>query len=279
MEVNSIRREHMNTRIVLGMFVLPVLAALVFTASSAAALTPEEIIDKANLAYYYAGNDGTASAKMTIYDSQGRSRVREITMIRKDVKDGGEQKFYVYFHKPEDVSRMVFMVWKNVKGDDDRWLYVPAIDLVKRVASKDKRSSFAGSHFVYEDVSGRLPAADNHELLREDKLGASDVYVIKNTPKDPGSVEFSYFVVYVDKKNFIPIKGEYFDKAGKLYKVATVEEVRDIDGIPTVIKGKVEEPGGGYTTIEFSNVKYNVKVKDDIFTERSLRKPPREWIK
>ncbi|HQL41704.1 MAG TPA: outer membrane lipoprotein-sorting protein, partial [Candidatus Omnitrophota bacterium] len=119
------------------------------------AQTVEEIVNKANLASYYAGKSGQSDVVMTITDAQGRQRTREFRILRLNVKEGGEQKFYVYFRRPTDVARMGYMVWKNIGKDDDRWLYLPALDLVKRVAATDKRSSFAGSHFVYEDVSGR----------------------------------------------------------------------------------------------------------------------------
>lgn len=242
-------------------------------------LSADEVIQKANLAYYYAGADGRALVKMTITDASDRVRVRELTMLRKDVTDGGAQRFYVYFHRPPDVKGMVFMVWKNIKGDDDRWLYLPAIDLVKRVSATDKRTSFAGSHFTYEDVSGRDPLDDTHELLPEETLNNKPVYAIRNTPKDPAAVEFSYYKTLVDKVNFIPLRGEYFDRSGRLYKTVSVEEVKDVDGIPTVMRARVVEKGRGETTVEFTGVRYNIGLKDNLFTERSLRKPPRKWIK
>jgi outer membrane lipoprotein-sorting protein len=242
-------------------------------------LGADEIIEKANLAYYYGGEDGRAYARMTIKDRAGRTRIRVLTMLRKDLEEGGRQKFYVYFHEPADVSGMVFMVWKNPGKDDDRWLYIPAIDLVKRVAASDKRSSFAGSHFTYEDVSGRDPADDTHELLREEPFEGKDAYVIKNTPKDGSLVEFSHYITWIDKENFLPLKGEYFDKGGKLYKVMTTEEVKKIQGIPTVVKARTEDIGSGETVVEFVEVRYSLGIKEGIFKERYLRKPPRKFIK
>ncbi len=246
---------------------------------ASAAADADRVIQKSNMAYYYAGRDGRARVKMTIKDRAGRTRVRELTMLRYDVKDGGRQKFYVYFHRPVDVEGMVFMVWKNPKGDDDRWLYIPAIDLVKRIAAKDKRSSFAGSNFTYEDVSGRSPALDAHELLGEEDLEGRPVFVIKNSPGDGDLVEFSYYKVWIDKENFLPLKAEYFDKGGRLYKTMTSLKIKDIQGIPTVTKAKAAMSDGGQTIIEFEDVKYNVGLKENIFTERFLRRPPRRWVK
>jgi len=256
---------------------LMIILLLLITPAISYAMTADEIVEDSNLAYYYAGNDGRANLTMTIIDRRGRVRTREMTLLRKDIKDGGQQKFYVYFRKPSDVSRMVFMVWKQVKGDDDRWLYIPAIDLVKRIASSDKRSSFAGGVFTYEDVSGRRTSDDTHELLDEDKLNGKSVYVVKNTPKDAGEVEFSYYIARIDKKTLLPLKGDYFDKSGKLYRTITVDRIALVDGIPTVFKATAEDLDKGLkTTIVFHDVAYNVGIKERIFTERYLRRPPRE---
>jgi len=244
------------------------LASPVFAAPSV-----DEIINKANLAAYYAADDGKALVNMVITDSQGRVRKREFTILRKDVEDGGRQLFYVYFKRPSDVRKMVFMVHKNTDRDDDRWLYLPALSLVKRIAASDKRTSFVGSHFFYEDVSGRSPAADNHKLAEEtDKF-----YVLENTPKDPDSVEFSSYRVWINKHSFMPEKAEYTDKQGNLYRRVEAVEIKTIDGYPTVIESKVTDlTDNSFTVSRFSKIRYNIGLTDKIFTERYLHRPPRE---
>jgi len=255
--------------------------ALVFLILSipalALAMTADEIVERSNLAYYYAGDDGAATIKMTITDSRGRERIRELTMLRKDIEDGGRQKFYVYFKEPSDVRRMVFMVWKQAKGDDDRWLYLPAIDLVKRIASSDKRSSFAGGVFTYEDVSGRRSTDDTHELIGEEKLNGRQAYVVKNIPKDAGQVEFAHYIARIDKETFLPLKGEYYNAGGKLYRTIEVLETGVVDGFPTALKARAENLEKGLTTtVEFSGVRYNIGLAESVFQERYLRKPPKE---
>ncbi len=242
----------------------------------------ETIANKANLTAYYQGSDGKAKVKMTITDKKGQSRIREFVILRKDVKDGGDQKYYVYFLKPADVRKMVFMVHKHtdIKKDDDRWLYLPGLDLVRRIAASDKRTSFVGSNFLYEDVSGRNLAEDAHELIET----TDKYYVVKNVPKKPDTVEFSYFNVSIDRKTFVPMKMEFYDKKNKLYriiesqKVETIEvkEGEKIHKFPTVVKSVVSDLNtGSKTVMESTNVKYNINLKD-IFTERYLRRPPRE---
>ena len=94
--------------------------------------TVDEIVDRANKVAYYSGDDGRSKVQMTITDAQGRTRQREFVILRHDVEDGGKQHFYVYFKKPSDVRKMAFLVHKHIDRDDDRWLYLPALDLVKK---------------------------------------------------------------------------------------------------------------------------------------------------
>jgi outer membrane lipoprotein-sorting protein len=235
--------------------------------------TVDEIIHRANLSAYYAGDDGRADVTMTITDVQGRTRIREFVILRRDVADDGNQQFYVYFRKPSDVRKMVFMVHKHMGKDDDRWLYLPALDLVKRIAGSDKRTSFVGSHFLYEDVSGRSVNEDVHELVET----TADHYVLKNTPKNPAGVEFSSYTVWVDKKHFMLVKAEYLDKDHRKYREVESLEIKNIQGFPTVVKARVRDLAtGGETVSVFKNIRYNLGLKDKIFTERYLRRPPRE---
>lgn len=79
------------------------------------------------------GADGRSEVRMLIRDGQGREQLRQFTILRMDLADGGDQHFYVAFSRPADVRDTVFMVAKHVDRDDDRWLYLPGLDLVKRI--------------------------------------------------------------------------------------------------------------------------------------------------
>ena len=265
----------MSRRSVCAILIAAFLLLPVLPAAAAAGLSADEVVRRANLAAYYAGDDGRAQVKMVITDGQGRKRRREFIILRRDEKpDGGEQEFYVYFKRPSDVKGMVFMVHKHPGKDDDRWLYLPALDLVKRIAASDKRTSFVGSDFYYEDVSGRGLDEDTHELVKSDD---DKYYLVKCLPKDPESVEFSSYKVWIDKQTFMPVKAEYLDKEGQLYRRVEALEIKEIQGHPTVIKSKVANLAAGSNTVsEFFKIKYDIGLDASIFTERYLRRPPRQ---
>jgi len=238
-------------------------------------ISVDDVVKNTNHASYYQGKDGRARVKMTITDNQGRTREREFTILRMNVDDQDkEQKFYVYFHLPADVREMVFMVWKHVGADDDRWLYLPALDVVKRIAASDERTSFVGSDFYYEDVSGRGLEEDTHELIET----TDNYYVLKNTPKDPASVEFDSYTMHIHKTTFIPVKVEY-EKGGKVYRVAEALKVDDIQGHKTVTKSRMKDlNSGSETVLEYASVTYDTGLPEELFSERYLRKAPRKYL-
>ena len=247
------------------------------TTADVETIAVQTIVEKANIVAYYQGDDGKATVKMVITSKQGQKRQREFNILRKDIEDNGDQKYFVYFQKPADVRKMTYMVHKYVDPikDDDRWLYLPALSLTKRIAAGDKRTSFVGSDFLYEDVSGRSLQEDTHELIET----TDEFFIVKNVPKQPDTVEFSYYNVSIDRRNFVPMKMEFYDKDNKLYRTIESAKVETIQDFPTVVKSVVSNlKTGGKTEMEFSNVQYNIKL-GDIFTERYLQRPPREAIR
>ena len=235
------------------------------------------LVKQAERAAYYAGNDGRSQARMMIVDAQGRKQYRQFTILRKDVEDNGDQKMMVFFSQPADVRDTVFRVEKHaaLDSDDDRWLYLPALDLVKRISAGDKRTSFVGSHFFYEDVSGRATDEDTFTLQEQN----DQVYVLRAEPKNPASVEFNHYQVHIDKTTSMPVLIEFFDSQGELYRQVEAVKIEDVQGHPTVLRSKISDlKNGGYTLMEFRKPEYDINLPDEVFSERSLRNAPRDWL-
>jgi outer membrane lipoprotein-sorting protein len=253
------------------------LSAVSVSHSFAQDLDIAAIVKQSEKAAYYAGDDGRSDARMMIVDKQGRKQMRQFTILRRDIADNGDQQMMVFFSRPSDVKDTVFRVEKraDLSTEDDRWLYLPALDLVKRISSGDKRTSFVGSHFFYEDVSGRAVSEDSFEMKSQN----DEQYVLVAKPKSADTVEFAYYEVTIDKASNLPILINFFDNNDENYRRVEAVKVETIQGHPTVVRSKVSDlVSGAYTLMEFRNIQYDIGLDDEVFTERSLRTPPRQWL-
>ncbi len=247
------------------------------SAAKEAPLSPLRIIERSQLAFYYPGDDMKVQVRMELIDKGGGRRTRLMTMLRRDEREGGNQKYFIYFHKPGDVRRMTFMVWKYPEREDERWIFIPAIDLIRRIAADDKRASFVGSDFTYEDVSGRNPASDTHTLLRSERLQERDCFLIQSVPLE--SAEYTKRLSWIDQETFLPLKEEYYDAQDELFRTFTADRIEEIT-FPTVTKRTMRNVKSGHRTeVTYRSVSYNLGLKEQDFSERHLRRPPRSWIR
>jgi len=258
------------------------LMALPGAAGAQSAPDPVELMKQAHLNLYYMGDDGKATVDMVLSrvgkdGAETSERTRKFIMFRLDLEDGGAQKYYTYFLEPSDVRRTSFMVWKDPEKDDSRWIYVPAIDLVRRISANDKGSSFVGSDFSYEDVSGRHWSDDTHTFLREEEMGGMPTYVIESVPKESDS--FAKKITWISKEHMVPVREEYYDKKGELERTFEALDIGVIDGFLTVSKRRMTNNKKHHaTTVTFSDVQYDIGVQDDVFSERYLKSPPSNLI-
>ncbi|MFB6346185.1 MAG: outer membrane lipoprotein-sorting protein [bacterium] len=263
-------------------FIVMILVAAIavpVTAEESEQSRAEEIAWKAYEATYFRGKSVKSRAKLRIEDNQGRVRTRVLSILRKNVGEQ-RQKYYSYFHKPADLRQMVFMVWTRPGKDDDRWLYLPSIDLVQRITGSQKRNSFAGSNFTYEDMTGRYPGNDKFEHLGTKTMEGDTVYVLKGTPRNPEMVEFSYYKAYVNTETYLPEKSVFYTPQGKPHRTLTLEKVETIEGIVTpVVQKAVNHQTGSTTVATMSDIDYNIGVPERVFEQRYLRRPPTPYIR
>lgn len=260
-----------------GCLLLGALPLLLWSRAPAAA-NGVEIVEKSDQALYYAGTDMKARVTMELITAHGGKRTRVLTMLRRNGPKRGDQRYYIYFHQPGDIRGTAFLVWKYPEKDDDRWIFIPAVNMVRRVAASDSRSSFFGSDFNYEDMSGRDVRNDTHTLLREDELDGTDCYVVESVPRT--SAEYVKELSWIAKTDFLPRREEYYDAQNELARVFTADRVETIGGYATVVKRTMKNAKSGHrTVVTLKQVAYGLGLPANIFTLRSLRQLPRKWIR
>jgi len=245
-----------------------VIAVALAVSVPAFALTAREIVERS--ADRMKGDDETSKMTMTIINPGGRKRMRSLTLWGKDAPDGA--KSLLRFLEPADIEGTGFLSIEHKGRPDDQWLYLPALGKSRRIASGEKSKSFLGTDFTYEDLGDWEIDDYDHEILREEKLGDEDCWVIESTSKKKDG-SYSKLITWIRKDNYVGAKIEFYDKGGELLKVLTTDDIVQIDGIWTIKKLVMENvQKGSKTILELTEVKYNQGLKDDLFTITNLER-------
>lgn len=217
------------------------------------------------------GDDASLKMDMSLVDKKGRERHRKLTIIRKDF--GEKDKLLLKFTFPKDIKGTSFLVWEHKGRDNERFLYLPALGRIRRIATREKNENFAGTDFSYEDISGRKLEDYTYTLIKEEIICEEKAcYLLASYPKEKNS-RYPKILSWARKDNFVVIKGEYYDKKGKVEKTYTVLKLDKIDGIWTVLEHSMENHKTAHKTfITVKDVKYNKGVPDKRFERRALKR-------
>jgi hypothetical protein len=262
---------------------LPVLfllgSLLISSQAQAADLTPQEIMQKNFMVIKVV--DSVSDATFTLINKEGQQRIRKTFGTTKLEANGIDNMRMVRFLSPPDVKGTVTLLIEHSEKDDDIWVYLPALKKVRRLVSSNKKDSFVGTDFSYEDVIGQKVNEWNHRLVREEVFDSQPCYVIESLPKSETiktNSGYSKRLTWVRKDNFMMIKGETWDTAGQPLKSFHFSDVQLVDsarGKWQAMKLEAANLDNGHrTVIQFENFKTNQGVKDEYFTTRYIEKEP-----
>lgn len=208
----------------------------------------------------------SSRARMVITSKDGTSSERLIDQYSSD--SDGATRTMIVFQKPASVAGTRFLTIEKADGGEDRWIFLPALGKVRRVAASEGSGSFVGTDFSYDDISSanRSASADVHTLVREEEFGGSLCYVIESVPKD-SAYQYSKMVSWTAKDTLVSLKIELYDRKGKLVKTVEMLEVQDVQGrlTPTLTRMKTHASGTS-TEIRMEILRYDDPVPASVFT-------------
>ncbi len=163
--------------------------------------------------------DQKADLLMILRNRHGQESVRELRNRSLEVADDGD-KLLVIFDRPRDVKGTAFLTFTHKAGQDDQWLYLPALKRIKRISSNNKSGPFMGSEFAYEDLTSQEIDKYTYKHLRDETVDSLDCFVVERIPVDPKS-GYTKQIVWYDKQEYRIRKLEFYDRKADLLKTLT----------------------------------------------------------
>ena len=225
------------------------------------------------------GKDSRATVQLTLYDRHGRARERTLTMLtrRGTVAPGDAgDKVLTRFIYPDDIKGTSFLVWEHPDAEDERFLFLPSLGRVRRIAGGEAQESFVGTDFSYEDIGGREFDDYTYALLDENaSWRAPDgktypAYRLESRRKEKNA-RYPRVVSLVTKDTFVIVAADVFNRRNEQEKTYAVKRLEKVQDIWTTTEAEmVNRLDRTRTTLVIGRIDYNVGLKDAEFSRRAL---------
>ncbi|MHB8760610.1 MAG: outer membrane lipoprotein-sorting protein [Thiobacillus sp.] len=233
-------------------------------ADEAAALA-QRVYDRPN------GRDLTTLGRMVLSEKGRAPRIREMVTYRLD-KSGGETANLIRFVDPEDIAGTGLLSIDKADGSTDQWLYLPALDRVRRISSERKGGRFVGSDLYFEDLQERKPSRDRHRVLGRQTENGILCDVLESVPRDPGDSVYSKRISWIDPATAIPQRIDYFEKgAEQPAKRWLLRAKQRNQGYWTLTDSRmIDLESGHQTRMVVDAALYDQKLPAKLFTSQAL---------
>jgi len=222
------------------------------------------------------GRDGRLAMTMRLIDRQGRARERSLTVTSLRGRGTDGDKVLVRFTAPSDIKGTGFLVWEHDTVDDERFLFLPALGRVRRIAGSEKQESFVGSDLSYEDIGGRELSDYSYAIVeRNGTWVAADgskhpAWLLESRATGKAAV-YPRTVSTVRKDNFFVVGATVFNRRDEREKEYAVRRLDRSNGIWTAMEAvMVNDLQKTRTELTITSAEYNVGLTDAEFSRRAL---------
>lgn len=245
---------------------LIVLSLAVLSIAQKAMPTGDEIVE--NMTDIMTQENSKSVVQQIIITSSGRERTFEFEMF---TADKGEKTLMRYL-KPSAAKGQTFLMLNNA---DDIWTYFPRTKRVRKLASSSKNQKVQGSDFSYEDFA----SGDSWKKeYRSKNLGAEkykgiDCWKLESVGIPEENHSYPKMLVYVRQSDFYPLAIDYYNDNDSVEKTLYLDDIQDIERIPTAMNMKmVNHNEGSETIMKNLSITYQWTPPENFFSERTLRR-------
>ncbi len=217
-------------------------------------------------------NDSSAKLEMILKNKHGETSIRKMKIKSIEQENDGDKSLNI-FDSPKDVKGTAFLSFSHPVGNDDQWLYLPALKRVKRISSRNKSGSFMGSEFSFEDFTSFEIEKYTYEYLRDEVIDGEDCWVVIQYPVDKYS-GYKKRVVWVDKTEYRLRKTDFYDRKDTHLKTLVFSDFHLINEKywrPQKLS-MANHQSGKSTILNFTEYKLDQGLSDKDFNKNALKR-------
>jgi len=261
---NACMIPHLRTAFFAWAFAVSSLALPAWADPAGEALA-QKVYDRPN------GNDSVSLLTMSLTQPGRAPRNRRMAIYRLD-KAPGEVASLIRFSEPDDIAGTGLLTLDHKVGESDQWIYLPAMDRVRRISASRKGGRFVNSEYYYEDMRERKVHQDHHRILGRETVNGIPCDVLESIPVEAGNSAYLKRVSFIDPATLLPLRVDFYEKnEQEPSKRLTVAAFKKIQGYWTVTDSAMTDLSNNYATrLVVEKIQYNRRLPAKLFNTETL---------
>lgn len=232
------------------------------------------------------------------FSAYGQTDVKEIIRIVEEKRRGLESsqaEITMTIIRPEWTRSMSMKSWSKgddyammlvtapardkgtatLKRDKEVWNWMPTIERAVKLPPSMMSQSWMGSDFTNNDLVQEVSIIDDytHKILKDSTIQGRVCWKIEMVPHEGVAVVWGKIHAFVDKKDYLMLRSEYFDEDGYLVNILQASGIKQISGRTFAAKLEMipAEEDGHKTVLEYQNIIFDQKIPDTFFSIQNLK--------
>lgn len=163
-----------------------------------------------------------------------------------------------------------------LKRNREVYNWVPSVDRSIKMPPSMMAQSWMGTDLTNDDLvrESSLMRDFTKKLLGKETAQGRECFKIELTPKADAAVVWGKILVWIDTKDYMQMKSEFYDEDQFLVNTFLAYDIKALGGqnLPSRLEIIPADKPGHKTIMTYKELKLNVAIEDQFFTLQNMKK-------
>jgi outer membrane lipoprotein-sorting protein len=163
-----------------------------------------------------------------------------------------------------------------LKRKKEVWNWIPSIERNIKLPPSMMSQSWMGTDFTNDDLVKEASIVEDyeHSIVSEEMILERSCYKIQLIPKPDAAVVWGKVIVWIDKKDFLTLKVEYYDEENILVSTMSASDIKMLGGklLPARMEMIPADKKGNKTVLIYNSLTFDKEINDDFFSTQNMQR-------
>lgn len=164
----------------------------------------------------------------------------------------------------------------TLKREKQVWNWLPKAQRTMKMPPSAMSQSWMNSDFTNDDLvrEASIITDYDHAILKDSTIDGRVCWKLELIPHEDTDIIWGKVISFIDKKDYITLRSEFFDEDGYLVNILNASDVKMMGGKPFATRMEMipVEKEGHKTVMEYKSLQFDTKIPENYFSVANLKR-------